>query len=633
MLDRETKAKLKRRFKENSRDLKYNSRMWRFWLLLAAVAAAPLRIDAQCTYSVSAVSILVDAPGTPVTAPRSFTVTTQAGCSTSVTAGADWIAIVGNANGIGSRTITFSVRANPGVVARTARLTVGTATVTVQQSANCTFSLNPLSAAIPAGGATGRTIAVTTPSYCERTAVAGEPWITITAGAGTGSGSVIYSVEPNLSPQPRAGTITIVNRTFSVNQEASNCAYAVVLEGAPATIPVGGGSYPLTVTTSCRWTLTANVPWIEIRPPDSGLGNGRTAAVILGNDGTADRSGQILAPAGGLNVVQAGRGCMVTVEPPNVLAASAARTGSTALRSACPWTAVSDSAWLRLTQGSQGSGDGAIQWALDENTGTQPRTGVITIRTATASAARVVIQQASRAPFLTIDSVVNAASFCGGSISPGEIMTAFGLNLGPREPAGLQLSSDGRFVLSETAGVRVLVDGIPAPITYASADQVNFVAPYGIAGRTQSEIRAQYNGLLSEPVVLPAAAANPEIFPVGTAGQGAILNADGTPNSTAQPARRGSVIQIFATGFGATRPPGLDGFVPAAAPLPEPSLRVRVFASGQECRLLYAGAAPLLVSGVIQINCELPIPVTGVAEISVFAGDRRNRARATVAVE
>ncbi|MDX2057675.1 MAG: BACON domain-containing carbohydrate-binding protein [Gemmatimonadales bacterium] len=329
----------------------------------------------------------------------------------------------------------------------------------------------------------------------------------------------------------------------------------------------------------------------------------------------------------------------MTADPVSVVTGSSARSGSIALQAACAWTAVSDAAWLRITAGSQGSASGTIQWSAEENAGTQSRTGTITVRTATAAAARVTIQQASRAPLITVDSLVNAASFRGGSISPGEILSAFGLNVGPREAVGLQTSADGRFVTTEVARVRVLVDGIPAPITYADSSQVNFIAPYGIEGRQQVDVRTEYQGLPSDPIRVPVVTANPEIFATGPAApeggpaQGAILNADNRPNSVANRAPRGSVIQIFATGLGATTPPGIDGYVPSTVPLPEPSSRVRVFVAGQECRLRYAGAAPFLVSGVMQINCELPLTVSGVSELSLFVGDRRNRGRISVAVE
>ena len=644
MVESETKAKLKRRFNGISCINQYN-RGWRSnrrspggsalspsgWLLLAALLAAP-HLNAQCTYSVLPLSLLVDAAGTPPSAPRSFTVTTQGGCPSNVSTTADWIQIVSPLSGIGSRTVQFHVRPNPGVISRSGTVQAGTATLTVFQGANCSFSLSVLSTRVPAAGVADRTIQVTAPAYCERTAFADEPWISVRGGHGFGSGNISFSVAPNGTPRERTGRIVIVNRTVVVTQDGANCAYRLAIDGAPPTLPATGGNYPLLVETECEWTLRATVAWMEIGQL-SGRGSTRTNVVVLPNEGLSERSGQILAPAGALTVVQAGRGCAVSAEPASVLTGSAAFRGVITVQAACPWTAQSDAPWLRITGGAQAAADGSIQYAADENTDLAPRTGVITIRNSQGPAARITIQQASRAPLITTRSVVSAASFQGGSVSPGELMTVFGLNLGPVQASGPALSADGKFVLTELAGVRVLVDGMGAPLTYADSGQVNFIVPYAIAGRPQVEIRTQYHGLLSEAVRLPVVSANPEIFTASGGSQGAILNQDGQPNSRANPARRGSVIQIFATGFGVTLPSGIDGYLALAAPWPEPVARVRAFVAGQECRLLYAGAAPGLVSGVMQVNCELPLAATGSAELSLLVGDRRSRGRATVSIE
>jgi len=47
-------------------------------------------------------------------------------------------------------------------------------------------------------------------------------WISLTsAGSGTGTGKVRYSVAPNGSPSSRSGTMTIGGYTFKVTQAAS----------------------------------------------------------------------------------------------------------------------------------------------------------------------------------------------------------------------------------------------------------------------------------------------------------------------------------------------------------------------------------------------------------------------------
>jgi uncharacterized protein (TIGR03437 family) len=109
-----------------------------------------------------------------------------------------------------------------------------------------------------------------------------------------------------------------------------------------------------------------------------------------------------------------------------------------------------------------------------------------------------------------------------------------------------------------------------------------------------------------------AVATAPGIFSITGSGQGpgAILNAsDGTVNSSLNPAARGDWVSIFATGAGVTTPASVDGFV-ASAPLPVPNANVTVTMGGLPCQLNFEGAAPGLVSGVLQINAQVPAGLT-----------------------
>jgi uncharacterized protein (TIGR03437 family) len=165
-----------------------------------------------------------------------------------------------------------------------------------------------------------------------------------------------------------------------------------------------------------------------------------------------------------------------------------------------------------------------------------------------------------------------------------------------------------RLVANSLAGVRVYFNGIPAPLLYASAGQVNVVVPYALAGKSTAEIQLEYLGVMSNSVVLQVAATAPGIFSITGSGHGAaaILNArDGSINSAGNPAARGDWVSIFATGAGITTPASVDGFV-ASAPLPLPMAQVLVTIGGLPCQLNFVGSAPGLVSGVLQINAHLP---------------------------
>jgi len=91
------------------------------------------------------------------------------------------------------------------------------------------------------------------------------------------------------------------------------------------------------------------------------------------------------------------------------------------------------------------------------------------------------------------------------------------------------------------------------------------------------------------------AANSPGVFTIGGA-RGAIMNQNGTVNSPTNPARRGEVISVYATGFGALRTQGALQVTVAA---------VSGAVEGQPVATQYAGAAPGF-PGLYQINLSLP---------------------------
>jgi uncharacterized protein (TIGR03437 family) len=95
-------------------------------------------------------------------------------------------------------------------------------------------------------------------------------------------------------------------------------------------------------------------------------------------------------------------------------------------------------------------------------------------------------------------------------------------------------------------------------------------------------------------VVDPAA---PQVFrhPDGSA---AAINQDGTVNSQSNPAKAGSFVSIWATGLGFAR--GLDGQMATAAQ-PFCGCIIHDFLKGQDVVPAYGGAAPGMVTDVLQI--------------------------------
>ncbi|HEX3880366.1 MAG TPA: SBBP repeat-containing protein [Bryobacteraceae bacterium] len=239
--------------------------------------------------------------------------------------------------------------------------------------------------------------------------------------------------------------------------------------------------------------------------------------------------------------------------------------------------------------------------------------------------------------------VLNAASFQAGNtasiplgaVAPGEIVSIFGSALGPSVPQGLQLNSAGN-VSTSTFGVAVAFDGVPAPLLYVSDTQINAVVPFGLANPT-TQMTVAYNGQYYGPVTMPVAAGVPAIFTStqsGT-GQAAVLNQDGTLNSIANPAARGSVITFYAEGAGAMSPALADGAVPAPPNLPVPAQNVTIAIRGVNADVQYAGAAPGYVAGLLQVNAVVPdgIDFGNLVPLVLSVGSFTSQLGVTIAVK
>ena len=247
--------------------------------------------------------------------------------------------------------------------------------------------------------------------------------------------------------------------------------------------------------------------------------------------------------------------------------------------------------------------------------------------------ATVKVTAASR-PAFNAASVKNAASYAAGAVAPGMIVTFFGGGLGPADLKPIRLISGG-YVQKALEGTRVLFDGITSPMIYTSNGQVAAVVPYGIAGKSSTNVTVEYNGIASTAVAVPVVPAMPGIFSADASGKGqaSALNEDNSFNSAANPAVRGHAVVLYLTGDGVSTPAGVDGKL-VTAPYPKPALPVTVTIGGQTANVLYAGAAPALVSGLMQVNAVVPQTVNpGAAEVLVSVGNAVTPAGVTISVK
>ncbi|MBK9163426.1 MAG: hypothetical protein IPM21_05835 [Acidobacteria bacterium] len=170
-----------------------------------------------CSYSLSPTSANAGSSG----GNGSISLTTTAGCNWTAVSSAPWLTITGGSSGSGSGTISYSVQANSGP-ARSATITAGGQTFTINQASGCLFFINPLNRSLSSAGGTGTFNVTSSNSGCTRSAASNVPWIVITGGSsGSGSGVISYTVSANTAGNPRTGTITVMSATFKVNQAAA----------------------------------------------------------------------------------------------------------------------------------------------------------------------------------------------------------------------------------------------------------------------------------------------------------------------------------------------------------------------------------------------------------------------------
>ena len=215
-------------------------------------------------------------------------------------------------------------------------------------------------------------------------------------------------------------------------------------------------------------------------------------------------------------------------------------------------------------------------------------------------------------------SVVNAASLSAGPVSPGEVVTIFGSGMGPQ--TGESAVNDPNSLLAtQLAGVQVLFDGVPAPLFYVQANQVNVQVPYAVSGQAATLIAVLYQGAPVNTTSVAVGPSAPGVFPTA-------INQDGTYNSASNPAHTGMYLTVYATGQGLASGANITG-QPGAAPYPQAALPVTVTVSGVTAQVAWSGSAPGLV-GLLQVNLVVPGPYlpSGVVPLQLTVGAAQSAA-------
>jgi uncharacterized protein (TIGR03437 family) len=285
-----------------------------------------------------------------------------------------------------------------------------------------------------------------------------------------------------------------------------------------------------------------------------------------------------------------------------------------------------------------------------------PYTGTITISGTSPALGTTIVNVSLNitAPLPTITGITNAASGATGPLAPGEIISIYANASNPIGPTTLvQLNSTTcpspcTQVPTTMGGVQVnfLPIGVPAPLIFVSAGQVNAVVPYQAAGIANLSVEVKYLGQTSNafPVTLTGTA--PGVFTALSTGSGpgAIIQYDAKGNyqgvnSATNPAQRGWIVAIYITGEGLVTPAATTGAVtqvsaaPPYTPVPVSGAPM-VLIGGQPASVAGYGEVADVVSGFFQVNAIVPQTVSsGPQLVSVTLGTASSQAGVTVAIQ
>ncbi len=198
---------------------------------------------------------------------------------------------------------------------------------------------------------------------------------------------------------------------------------------------------------------------------------------------------------------------------------------------------------------------------------------------------------AGSTPVVAIGGIVNAASASTAGVAPGSLIALYGSRFGTNP--------------------KVEVNGLNAPIVFASDGQINAQAPYETAVGDASVVVVA-NGVRSKPATMAVVAVAPGLFPV-------VQNADYSINRFSDPAKVGTYITAYLTGQGELDIPVATGAAAPSLPLSRPKAPVTATLGGVAASIYFAGLTPGLI-GVCQVDVLVPDIPAGEAQFIVKIG-------------
>jgi len=467
----------------------------------------------------------------------------------------------------------------------------------------------------------------------------GSQWLTFTPLSGRTALSLKVTVNPTTLPVGQyAETITLttpetggdpvaVPVTLTIKSPPSD------LKVTPTTLSVTyrlGDPAPQPVLTNLTTTgallsytaTIAGTKWMRLAPASGAVFPGFRSSIVISVDvadlipGTQKGTVTISAPDAitkstsvtvNLNI-QPGVPVAATLWPPRIIRGAPDITVTITGQRFFSGTVVKSGALtLKTTILGPNSLLAVVPAALLANPGSVP---IITSNPDPGGGAAHVLNLAVLPPGPLVLAVVNAASQRPATIAPGAVFTVYGLGLGP----DLLTAFDGAtpFVPTIMGGTKVFLNGEALPVIYSSARQLSAAAPNILEPDRQNMLEVEYNGVKSVAYSILSARASPALFTASGAGTGNVaafqtdpVKGDLTLNSDKSPATKGLILILYATGAGPGLPVPQNGLVAIEAST-NSIPNVSVLLGDVAAEVLYAGTAPGLITGIVQINARIP---------------------------
>ena len=410
---------------------------------------------------------------------------------------------------------------------------------------------------------------------------------------GTGAATVVAN---------QSGTWTATTSTPWLSLTQSSGAFPGVVAGMANAAGLAAGTYTGSISVAGTSTArdTISVGTLSPSPPPGPNIAGTDAASISVAPAALGDTQTITIPV----TLTVNSPAVLTANPTSLTMASSYPAGSATgytLQTGAPGlaftvsTSASSAGWLTVSPDS-GIAPTPITVTLDPSKaipGTY--TDSIVVSSPGVASVTVPVKMAVSGLFTTLPQQVNSGTAAGPdhTVAPNEIVSLYLTNFS-----------------CATAPV-VSINGTPVSWSSYAPGQINYLVPANITSPAALTVACNgtvawtFNGLSTAAVV-------PGIFTMTGTGQGqaAVVNSDGTTNSTTNPATRGSWLSVYGTGFGVFNAAGTNGLKTVAG-------TVTATIGGMDATVLYAGNTPGATDGLQQFNLRIPAGVAAGTAVPV----------------